>query len=894
MSTIDQELIEYLIERAEEDLVKDDHSRSDHWTHLTDVSSAEFSTTTATTTDGPCLKPMVSNAHTIGAGTTAANMVLDMLFAEEDTESRVDAPVLNREATIDMGGGDDNKVKASVGTARVAGINTSSTDAPSDGEEDINAKTAAGVSMGDSFAEANAVGEKQGKLGVSDEAFSFAGDGGTKAKEDGWPEEHELGQQSSEDLEELTHENIFDLVERIESEVKPTTFAPSVNIRPLSQPGAFAVAGINQRDSSDSQDVEEPLDFSGSGEFDIEANAPMFQPNNTNLAVAEKVNETDQSFPRAEELDLKGTESQTEEKIGRRRLYYRYRLGGFGIVLMAVVLVVILTVLLRPKEKVWKQSPQENTTMVPTPEATLSPEDYLLSIVPKATARSIRSGVSNAQKESFDWMLADPSLQNYTEERLLQRFALSTLYYRTSSEKPWVHDDHWLSYDVHECDWYNYHTHGFYGFPESETDSLYNVANDTAPCNEEGIYEHLWLVHNNLQGRLPKELYLLTSLKSLSFDRNELQGTLSSQVGLLTNLEALALYNNGMDGTLPTELGRLTKLEYFWAMTNQWTGPLPSEVGLLSNTLIYLLLDTCELSGPIPTEVGRLTTLEWFWLYGNHLTGSLPSELGLMQNLTSVAIDFNEFTGSIPTEVGKLTKVETLHIEANFITGTLPSELIQLTNLSSFVFPNTLITGSIPSELGLLTSLTRKLWCWEGLLTGSLPTELGMLSGLAALEFSYNDLTGTIPTELGNLHHAWMIRLSNNRLTGTLPSEVGLIQDLWTFWVQGNHLTGPIPSELGAVESTLEYWDDSQNSTVEYYPLVELLLDNNLFTGQVPSELGLLTSLTSLSIHNNSALTGQVPESFCGLKDEAEEELFISVDCELVQCNCSVCSCLWH
>jgi Leucine-rich repeat (LRR) protein len=132
------------------------------------------------------------------------------------------------------------------------------------------------------------------------------------------------------------------------------------------------------------------------------------------------------------------------------------------------------------------------------------------------------------------------------------------LFLSTRPKEGWRNEDHWLYYDVHECDWYNYYTNGFYEIPESEIGPLFHVTNATAPCNKEGVYEHLWQVDNNLMGSLPEELYLLTSLKSLSLDRNKLEGTLSSQVGLLTNLEALALYNNAMVGTLPTELGLLT------------------------------------------------------------------------------------------------------------------------------------------------------------------------------------------------------------------------------------------------------------------------------------------------------------------------------------------------
>ena len=65
---------------------------------------------------------------------------------------------------------------------------------------------------------------------------------------------------------------------------------------------------------------------------------------------------------------------------------------------------------------------------------------------------------------------------------------------------------------------------------------------------------------NDLTGKIPTELGLLSSLTFLSLGPNRLTGTLPTEIGLLTSLTDLRLYFNTFTGTLPTEIGLLTSL----------------------------------------------------------------------------------------------------------------------------------------------------------------------------------------------------------------------------------------------------------------------------------------------------------------------------------------------
>jgi len=660
-----------------------------------------------------------------------------------------------------------------------------------------------------------------------------------------------------------------------------------------SRPGAFFYPGTASTEllQDTPEEIEEDIDRV-TNQDDNESLSDSGGPLDDcrRLSVALEVTEAS-NLPEAQEVDLEEAAEKRRVAI-TRRLELRRNLTWVGAVcllfLLAVIVIGVLAVVDLPADQETKPTSSET---LPDHEPTRSPEEHLLSLLPVDTQDDIHQDEESPQTKAYEWILQDPNLEDLSDGRVLQRFALATLFYSTNGASgEWFSDDNWIAHNVHECEWYNYNTHGFYAIPEIEEDRFYNVTNATAPCGGNGVYEHLWLVNNGLEGTLPEELYLLTSLKSISLDRNQLQGTLSTRIGGLANLEALALFTNEMTGSLPTQLGLLTNLEYLWLMSNAWTGSIPTELGMLSDSLVYLLVDNAHLTGPFPSELGQLSNLLWLWLFGNHLTGTLPSEMGLMETADLVAIDFNPFEGPIPTEVGLMTNMWTFHIEESFITGTIPTEFALCTNLQSLVFPRTLLSGTIPTELGLM-NLGRRLWGWETLLTGTLPTELGLLTRTATMDFSKNHLTGTLPSEIGNMANVWRVHLRENQLTGTLPTEVGQMQDLETLHLNQNQLTGQIPSELGALDNTVGLWDESSNSTVLYWTLLELQLDNNNFSGSLPSTLGLLKDLVILSIHNNSDLTGMIPSSFCNASMEEETSLVVSVDCALVECNCTVCSC---
>jgi len=180
------------------------------------------------------------------------------------------------------------------------------------------------------------------------------------------------------------------------------------------------------------------------------------------------------------------------------------------------------------------------------------------------------------------------------------RNALVALYESTIGTN-WVRSTNWLS-DGQYCDWVG------------------------IQCSSEGDVVEIHMENNNMQGELPTELGLLSTLDILAIDANSIHGAIPSEIGLVTSLRYMYIFNNYFSGAIPTEIGQLKMLEELSVSYNDLTGPLPSELGLLEN-------------------------LSEFKAYNNHLTGIIPSELGLLASISSLYVYINSLTGQLPHEV---------------------------------------------------------------------------------------------------------------------------------------------------------------------------------------------------------------------------------------------------
>ena len=307
----------------------------------------------------------------------------------------------------------------------------------------------------------------------------------------------------------------------------------------------------------------------------------------------------------------------------------------------------------------------------------------------------------------------------------------------------------------------------------------------------------------------------------------------------------LDLREMGLNGTIPGELGLLSSLTQLNLRTNRLNGAIPAEFGNLSR-LERLLLHDNQLSGPIP-DLSGLGSLKMLWLSGREmsLTGTVPGWLSLMGKLESVSLWGNALSGPIPDLTG-MTSLKLLKLQSNNLSGGVPAWLGDMSStLRGLYIHDNPLGGTIPPELGRLTRL-RRLWMHSSGLTGSIPPELGEMTGLWGLNLRDNRLTGSIPAELGGLTNIRKLRLHNNMLSGGIPVELGDLSNLTDIWLSGNELTGSIPFVLGRLDylEELSLRNNELSGDIPTYlgklagTLTHLFLDGNGgLTGCVPAGL---------------------------------------------------------
>lgn len=400
-----------------------------------------------------------------------------------------------------------------------------------------------------------------------------------------------------------------------------------------------------------------------------------------------------------------------------------------------------------------------STPRVPTdPVLTnLSPEQlnvYNL-LCPKLEDCTSLLNMFTPQGQAFDWLTndktANPDLNEMSDDTKTQRFALAALFYATNGNY-WTNKTNWISSES-ECKWYS---------------------SAASPCDDNGRLIALELDSNQVQGLLPFEISLLTSLTTLSMQNPGNSSTFLS-------------------GSVPRFLGSAISLRSINLSGNQFSGVIPSELGSLVN-LEYLDLSNNALSGEIPPSFALLRKMTAFDVAGNKLTsinalffeGKLTlSELNLSRNRLE----------DLPPSTGRLLSLRTLNLAQNSF-STFPLEVTELLFLSSLDLSGNSITGQIPGHLGRMNALRN-------------------------LNLSKNKLVGNIPAEIGNLvDMTESLNLSSNGLQGSIPSALGNLVSLQRLLLNGNQLGGSIPAELASLTQILE-----------------IRLDDNIFTGQVPVAL---------------------------------------------------------
>ena len=405
----------------------------------------------------------------------------------------------------------------------------------------------------------------------------------------------------------------------------------------ISTPGAYPVTPIR----GENLPSDDTLDFESINENISQETHPSRETTNSNtqgLVAAMPVEET--RYQQAEPMQPDVTDDENGKSLNKVWL---------SLLTVAFCVVIVTTTIFAVRRDTGGVTDAPAIPVTETHYPTFSPtsllESRVLDLLPNHTRKAFINSTS-AQSKAFDWMMEDPHLESYfdTEWRIHQRFALATFYYSTGGDY-WGNNNHWLSHDMNECDWF-----ARPAFEDIHYDFFERPTYDPSyPCgdNTTSLFHHLWLFHNNLTGSIPEELYLLSNLKSINIATNALTGSVSTRIGHLENLEGLALENNALTGTLPTQVGQLSSnLYYFSVYFNHLTGKIPTEFGKLTLT-DKLMLDRNLLTGTIPSELSQLSRARVFYWNLNLLSGSLPSEVGLLERLLDWHADENFLTGTV-------------------------------------------------------------------------------------------------------------------------------------------------------------------------------------------------------------------------------------------------------
>jgi hypothetical protein len=265
-----------------------------------------------------------------------------------------------------------------------------------------------------------------------------------------------------------------------------------------SQPGAFRVTDI---DGGSNENEEE----------DSVSNTTTRTPQSDPPVLAEVVNEDEENQRIRELIDREVEERERERMMEREGEIPEAEIvdmieknqhcssstgvkiwSGIAVVLMMVTLAIILGTVLVPRAIMMDRASDDPPTSSPSRQEVLQELESLLSLVSFDNGTALQTPLT-PQNMALNWLANNTNLDTYSDAKKIQRFALATLFYSTNGTT-WYVNDTWMSNHEDECGWYN---------------------NGASLCTR-GSIDRLNLEMNNLVGKIPNELALLSNLSESS------------------------------------------------------------------------------------------------------------------------------------------------------------------------------------------------------------------------------------------------------------------------------------------------------------------------------------------------------------------------------------------
>lgn len=393
----------------------------------------------------------------------------------------------------------------------------------------------------------------------------------------------------------------------------------------------------------------------------------------------------------------------------------------------------------------------------------------------------------------------------------MTRYVLTVLFYESMGDR-WVYSLNFLQ-PFNVCYWFS-----VLQYPDGSKE-FRGVA-----CTENGQVAALFLTRNNMEGELPKELSLLTTLVAVDFNFNLIRGSVPSTYQNFPNMQNFFVMSNRLTGSIPSWIDKLTSIRNINLSHNLITGRIPTIMGNLVN-MRGIALDNNLLEGNLDgvfdtSVIPGFRKLEQLYLENNQFTGTLGSHFVALANMTHLDISDNEFAGVIPSHLFTMTNLEVMDLHDNefttlpsafqpnnklgllalhknaFANQRLPSSINQLSKLYHLDVSQNAFTGDIPTEIGLLTDMTYLFFADNEFNAGPVPYWLEGMPTLEELSLKSTQRTGIIPTFLGTLSKMVLLDLDENKLQGTIPENLGDLTDLHILLLNRNNLTSTIPTSF--------------------------------------------------------------------------------------------------
>ncbi|XP_072963472.1 uncharacterized protein [Typha angustifolia] len=317
---------------------------------------------------------------------------------------------------------------------------------------------------------------------------------------------------------------------------------------------------------------------------------------------------------------------------------------------------------------------------------------------------------------------------------------------------------------------------------------------------EIGLATKLQVVHlsdNQFSGPVPPEIGELSDLYGLDMSQNSLTGVIPPTVSNLEQLQFMfffgnklsgtkymSLMHNNLSGSIPDQIFSELSLQSLHLNNNSFTGEFPPALKHCKD-LVTLDLGENIFYGQIPSWIGEsFPSLKVLRLTSNTFHGSIPTEVSLLSSLRLLDLSLNNLSGSIPPTLGNLAGMTGKRSSGGWF---IDRSLYEYMDNISLVWKGR--AYAFQRTLSFLTAIVLSGNC----LTDEIPRELANLSGLVQLDLSRNRLSGRIPDEIGKLQMLESLDLSMNRLSGAIPPAISSLTFLDFLNVSYNNLSGRVP-----------------------------------------------------------------------------------------------------